>query len=69
MNRKEWMAARKTLLQPHGIARAVFERRVMDAKLAVRLAVNIPPDLALSDPSLFRRLSVAAMSARLAGEV
>ena len=66
--RNDWVAARKVLLMPGGIAKAVHRKDIKIARLAARLAVNIP-DIAMTDPSGFIALTKAAMFARLSGEV
>lgn len=68
MNRQQEITAQHLLTQPYGVAKALKERRWADAALAVEFAsAEIPNDLAITDPALYRSLREAVTTFHLRG--
>ncbi len=57
MTRSQELAAQRILVRPDGVARAMRERRWADLAAAVEFAQSdVPSDLAVTDPALYRLL-------------
>ncbi len=57
MTRHQELVARRILTQPTGVAGAMRDRRWSDLAIAVEFARrDVPPDLAATDPALYRTL-------------
>lgn len=68
MTREQEITAQHLLTQPLGVAKALKERRWGDVALAVELATEeIPADLAITDPALYRTLRDAVTTFHLRG--
>jgi hypothetical protein len=68
MTRHQEITAQYLLTQPYGVARALKERRWADVALAVEFATaEIPNDLAITDPALYRSLREAVTTFHLRG--
>jgi hypothetical protein len=60
MTREQELTAHQLLVQSNGIAKALVERRWADVAIAVEFAeTELPRDLAMTDPALYRTLSDA----------
>jgi len=68
MNRHQEIIAQNLLTRPYGVANALKERRWADAATAVEFASNdVPRDLAITDPALYRSLRDAVTTFYLRG--
>lgn len=68
MTRHQEITAQHLLTQPYGVAKALKERRWADVALAVEFATEeIPADLAITDPALYRSLRDAVTTFHLCG--
>lgn len=68
MTRHQEITAQHLLTQPLGVAKALKERRWTDVAIAVEFASkDIPSDLAITDPALYRLLREAVTSFYLCG--
>jgi hypothetical protein len=57
MTRNQEITAQHLLTQPYGVAKALKERHWADVAIAVEFAeTEIPRDLAITDPALYRTL-------------
>lgn len=57
MTRSQELTAQRVLTRPDGVARAMHERRWADLAVAVEFAQkDVPVDLAVTDPALYRLL-------------
>lgn len=57
MTRNQEITAQNLLTRPDGIARALKEHRWADVGIAVEFAeADLPKDLAITDPALYRTL-------------
>jgi|GEM_PF-2472115 hypothetical protein len=68
MTRHQEITAQHLLTQPYGVARALRERRWAHVALAVEFATKeVPTDLAITDPALYRMLRDAVTTFHLRG--
>ena len=68
MTREQEITAQTLLTRPYGIARALKERRWADVGAAVEFAeTDLPKDLAITDPALYRTLRDALTTFYLRG--
>ncbi len=68
MTREQEIIAQTLLTRPDGIARALKERRWADVGAAVEFAeADLPKDLAITDPALYRTLREAITTFYLRG--
>lgn len=57
MNRDQKVTAQTLLVHPDGVAKALRDRRWADVGYAVEFAeADLPKDLAITDPALYRTL-------------
>jgi len=68
MTRQQEIIAQSLLVRHDGIAKALKERRWADVGVAVEFAQNdLPKDLAITDPALYRSLREAITNFYLRG--
>lgn len=68
MTRDQEITAQRLLTTPYGVATALKERRWEDVAAAVEFAANdVPKDLAITDPALYRTLREAITTFHLRG--
>lgn len=68
MTRHQEITAQHLLTQPLGVAKALKERRWADVAFAVEFATtDVPTDLAITDPALYRLLRDAITTFHLRG--
>lgn len=68
MTRQQEMIAQSLLVRHDGVAKALKERRWADVGVAVEFAQNdLPKDLAITDPALYRSLREAITTFYLRG--
>jgi hypothetical protein len=68
MTRHQEITAQHLLTHPYGVATALRERRWADVAIAVEFAeTEIPRDLAITDPALYRTLRDAITTFYLRG--
>jgi hypothetical protein len=68
MTRHQEIIAQHLLSQPYGVAKALKEHRWADAAITVEFASkDIPNDLAITDPALYRSLRDAVTNFYLRG--
>ena len=68
MTREQEITAQTLLTRPDGIAAALKERRWADVGVAVEFAeADLPKDLAITDPALYRTLRDAITTFYLRG--